>query len=773
MTGSFDNNQREISYKEILFLIKSNFKILLLTTLFCLVFGSLYLFIINPTYTSEGSIMIEDGDSTMNSIFDMSLTSDMNYLENEIEILKSRTTSERTINKLLENDLSDDMLFFETKQYNYGWLPGKGIRGILRKIFLLDWERNEIHDIKNTINDSLFSIYVEKLAENATIRNLRNTDVLKISFKGDSPEEASLIVNTLIEVYQERDQEWANDEMSHLKDFLNDQLRIKEEELHIIEEELKVFQETEHIYSLDENSEILLNQLNKIETDYHTSLANKNILIEKKRYFQSKLTSDEKEFAENVSNTLNTQLIVLRDELSKLEAEYTAVKSSKDDEEHPAAQKLKKKIELLKKNLNFEINKYIDKGVAISNPIEHRQALMDSLIQIDASIQNFNSKLNEIDTLVKKYESELSSLPSKFLIFSKLQRDRVILDQTYTLMKQKFEESRISEASQLGKVRVVDPAIPIYDSTSPNNKLVLMLSFCLGLFLGLIFILFNEYMDSTIKSIEELEKRGLSVLAVIPSIGSDEKRKKRKKGYRLDLKLNNTDKIERRLLTHEDPKSPISESYRSLRTSLMFREDQESTQTILVSSSGPGEGKTTTVANLAITYANMGKKTILIDADLRKPVVRKMFNLRKNLGLTNYIVDSSIKLSDITFSSPINNLDILPSGVVPPNPSELLDSQRMKELVEKLNTEYDVVLFDSPPLIAVTDAMILKKYCDKFLLVVRASATQKGALDRVLIGFENIQESIHGAVFNGVDEKNSYGSGYYYNYYQYYYGKDS
>ena len=194
MTESFDNNQREISYKEILFLIKSNFKILLLTTLFCLVFGSLYLFIINPTYTSEGSIMIEDGDSTMNSIFDMSLTSDMNYLENEIEILKSRTTSERTINKLLENDLSDDMLFFETKQYNYGWLPGKGIRGILRKIFLLDWERNEIHDIKNTINDSLFSIYVEKLAENATIRNLRNTDVLKISFKGDSPEEAWLYI---------------------------------------------------------------------------------------------------------------------------------------------------------------------------------------------------------------------------------------------------------------------------------------------------------------------------------------------------------------------------------------------------------------------------------------------------------------------------------------------------------------------------------------------------------------------------------------------------
>ena len=296
----------------------------------------------------------------------------------------------------------------------------------------------------------------------------------------------------------------------------------------------------------------------------------------------------------------------------------------------------------------------------------------------------------------------------------------------------------------------------------------------MGFGFGVGFILLGEFLDSTIKSIEEIERRGLAILAIIPAIGTaDNNRKKKKKGYKINLKLSSPEKMERRLLTHEDPKSPISEAYRSLRTSLMYENtNKENAKLILVSSPGPGEGKTTTVANLAITYANMGKKTLLVDSDLRKPVLHKMFKNTTNKGLTNFLSGSETDIQKLLFDSGVENLNIITSGIVPPNPSELLASNNMANFIDKIKKEFDIVLFDTPPLIAVTDAFVITKYIDKFLLVVRAAVTQKGALERSLVNMTNMSHSIDGVIFNGVNESNTYGGGYYYNYYQNYYGSD-
>ena len=186
---------------------------------------------------------------------------------------------------------------------------------------------------------------------------------------------------------------------------------------------------------------------------------------------------------------------------------------------------------------------------------------------------------------------------------------------------------------------------------------------------------------------DEIERRGLSILAIIPSIGSAEK-KQRKKGYKSNV--SKSEKIERRLLTHEDPKSPISEAYRSLRTSLMIdgAKKIENPKIILVSSPGPGEGKTTSVANLAITYANMGKKTLLIDADLRKPVLHKMFPNPSICGLTSFLSGEINQVDDIVYSSDVENLSIVKCGVSPPNPSELLASKAMGEFIEQAKNNF-------------------------------------------------------------------------------------
>ena len=391
---------------------------------------------------------------------------------------------------------------------------------------------------------------------------------------------------------------------------------------------------------------------------------------------------------------------------------------------------------------------------------------MDSLISIQFTKANLESTASAYKKIINNYDSKLSALPEKVLEYTRLERNRLIIAETYSFMRKKLEEARIGEASKIGKIRVIDKAISNRIPISPNKLFNLIIGIVLGLGLGLSFVIIRELFDNTIKSIEQLERRGLSILAIIPAIDSHIN-KKNKKVY---LKNNrNVEKLQRRLITHEDPKSPISEAYRSLRTSLTYYNSKKDCKVILVSSTGPGEGKTTTIANLAITYANLGKKTLLIDSDLRKPVIHDIFKVDKTPGLTSLLCSDS-KFQDIIKKTDTENLDIVTSGVIPPNPSELLDSESMVEFIDKAKKIYDVVLFDSPPLIAVTDAYVLLKNIDEFLLVVRAGVTERGGLERVLAAVKHSNINLTGTVLNAVTEKHSYGAGYYYNYYQYYYG---
>ena len=330
------NLKEDISTSELFFIIKSNFRKLIFFVLAFLFLGSSYIILVRPTYTSSGSIIIESEDSSMSSIFDLGgLGSDMNDIENEIEVLKSRTTAERTINALLGSKHKNNLYLFDTKSYNDGFL-----RKTLRKILFFNWSDEDIFQIDNGVSDSLFNIYVERLRDKISISNLRNTDVLNVKYTGENPDEVALVINTLIDQYQNRDQEWASGEMRYLKQFLDSQLSIKEDELNKIEQNLKEFQEKEHIYGLDDNSNLLLNQLTSVESDLYTTQAKRNITLERKRYFENQLNKDEKEFTKRVTNTIDVQLYSIRQELSTLEAKYISTKAREGDS-HPSVVELK------------------------------------------------------------------------------------------------------------------------------------------------------------------------------------------------------------------------------------------------------------------------------------------------------------------------------------------------------------------------------------------------------------------------------------------------
>jgi capsular exopolysaccharide synthesis family protein len=287
----------------------------------------------------------------------------------------------------------------------------------------------------------------------------------------------------------------------------------------------------------------------------------------------------------------------------------------------------------------------------------------------------------------------------------------------------------------------------------------------LGLGLGIVFV--REYFDNTVKTVEEVENLGFNLLGTIPIIEEEAAGKKSRKKW--ESMEEEGQQIESRLVTHFDPKSPISESYRTLRTNLAFTRVDNPMKTILITSAGPKEGKSTTVSNLAITLAQLGSKVVLVDSDLRRPVVHAIFGMEKEDGLTDHIL-GNVSYEQSLKKSLLDNLSIVTSGTLPPNPSELLGSKAMEEFIDRLKKDFDIVLFDSPPVIAVTDAAILCSKVDGAFLVISSGTTNRDAINRAKRLLENVQTQVLGAVLNGVDISGAYGSSNYYYYYHYYYG---
>jgi capsular exopolysaccharide synthesis family protein len=299
----------------------------------------------------------------------------------------------------------------------------------------------------------------------------------------------------------------------------------------------------------------------------------------------------------------------------------------------------------------------------------------------------------------------------------------------------------------------------------------------MGLLVGLVggigLALLREYMDNTVKTPDDIEMLArLPSLAVVPAFASGNGHANGRISRLLKSGANGTKEGHVELVSHTMPQSHMSEAFRGLRTSLLLSQAEHPPQVILVTSALPREGKTTCAVNLAVTLAQLGDRTLLVDADLRKPGINRALSLvdGKHAGLSSYLAGvSSLDLISVPHPA-ITNLTAIPTGPIPPNPADLLSSRRLAELIQELRKRYKFVVIDSPPIMAATDAVILSVLVDGVLIVARSHETPKEAFTRARDLLASVNSRILGAVLNAVDS-NSPNYYYSYRYYPYAYGE--
>ncbi len=359
-----------------------------------------------------------------------------------------------------------------------------------------------------------------------------------------------------------------------------------------------------------------------------------------------------------------------------------------------------------------------------------------------------------------------------------LSRSAQINEELYQILLKKLQELDIATDVLDFNIRVIEPARVPSRPVRPNKRLNTMIGIVMGMVMGTGLAFFREYLDTTIKTIDYLKSFNQPVLGLIPSMEEVKQPKSTfkllterffatKKKLTSVTKDNIKDELSfhvHRLASNEPIEAHIGEAYRTLRTNLQFVQLDKPLKTILITSAIRGEGKTTTSVNLGIILAQTGKKVLVIDTDLRRPRIHRAFESTRDVGLTNLLLGES-SLENIVKSTDVANLDILPSGPLPPNPAELVASEKMKEVIKDVVSKYDIILFDSPPLIAVTDAALLATQVDAVLVVVEADALPRDLLKQGLERLNNVKANILGCLLNNVDIKK--GSHYFYRYYHY------
>ena len=480
----------------------------------------------------------------------------------------------------------------------------------------------------------------------------------------------------------------------------------------------KVYVESHFENKIKEASNV--KQFVKVQLDNYLMELQKSERI-LQRFRQENPLVVERDIKSNSLVQTDPRITNLKEEIVKLELQLISKKSQYTDE-HPEVITLKRQIE------------------------EAKIDLSDSLNQL--TIQQRELSTKEIQLI-------------------QLKRNVSIAEEVYMMFKTKYEEARILEAEKARDVTIVEPASLPSNPVSPNKNFNFVIGILSGLLFGLIMAFVTESFDTSIGRLDDIEElTKVPILGIIPSTSLEKGRRVFKTLFKRRKQISEEEQLHERLVSLFEPTSVVAEAYKTLRTHLDLIGLRKVGNSVVITSASPEEGKTQTLANLGIAIAQSGQKVLIVGSDFRKPTIYKLFGLKRSPGLTEVLVGKlpwkevirtevdmligGLEYEKILKTQGIENLRIIPCGERAPNPAELLSFPETDTLIEELSQNFDVVLYDSPPILPVTDAAVLAAKVDGVILVYQAGRTSRHALNRARIQLENVEAKILGVVINNI-----------------------
>ncbi len=598
---------------------------------------------------------------------------------------------------------------------------------------------------------------IQRLKRMVEAKTQENTHIINIRAVSDDPQQSARVANALAHAYRDYSIQQSNKKTFETKAFIEEQLRLTLERLKQAERELQRFKEQYGLIALDAQTTHTLTKLNGLEIEHERAKADRvEIENQLKAVDAAGKGQNERLMGIVMAAPAGSPLERLRGQLGDLNLKRQTLLIT-FTEKHPQVEDLTRQIQAV--------------------TTEARKDLQ-SLLQVAAARES------ELARRVEAVHRENMSLPEKGLMLVRLQREADLQQSLYTQLKGKYQEVLIQESGKVEEVSVVKPAVaPTNPFNVPSKLMIVLTGVVMGLIIGVVLAFLAEVFDTSMGTIEDVEELlKVPVLGVIPQLGNDPKRKGRSERGDASLRDRSRD-----LVTHYEPKSQAAESFRALRANLQFLRVESKGKLFLITSSFIQEGKTLNIVNLALSMAQAGNKVLLVDADLRKPNVHRVFGLQREPGITDYVlgnyhwrevVDSisdvmlgDFEMEDILQTPGMDNLHFVTAGTKPPNPTEILSSERFREFLREAKQVYDFIFVDAPPILPVADATEIAPLMDGVFLVYTVGRIGRGVLKRAKSNLDNVEAKVLGVVLNNV--KPEAGPDYFRYHSHYYYGPDT
>ena len=595
-----------------------------------------------------------------------------------------------------------------------------------------------------------------------TVASVRGADILTVSYKSKNPKQAAEVVQYLMDSYLENNIKLNRSEAVSVRQFIEKKLPSAEKSMRSIAEELSNFKENNKIVNLEEEAKSAVTLITNLERQIDEAKSDSVKVTAKSQAFQKELQMSTQQAL--AASTLSQSTVVQEalKEYQQIERQL-ALEQNRYLDTSPIIIRLQTKKATLKALLDKQVEQVAggqqlgyDQQLQIG---EVKPKLIEEFVKVEVERQGLAQRISILSNALATYKQRVEKLPTLEKQQRQLSRKLQETESAYQELQKKLQEIRITENQKVGNARIIQKASVPQEPIASRKSLLLVSGALLGSLLGIATALALESQDKSVKTIEEArELFGLTLLGVIPA------HKLEKNGWRNLLRpssaAGDSEPSSRQIVVKDAPHTNVSAAYRMLQANLRFLSSDTELKVIVVSSSLPHEGKSTVAANLAATVALLGRKVLLVDADMHRPVQHRIWELPNQVGLSNVIVGQAELKSAI--AQVMDNLEVLSCGVIPPNPMALLDSQRITSLIKQFSSNYDLVIVDSPSLNVAADALILGKKADGILLVARPGVLYSGSVAFAKDLLKKSSQHVLGMVVNGVSPKNEPHSHYYF-----------